>query len=110
VQASGEQRPGSVEGAVAEIKAAANRVGATLSEHAVVLARAQAALSQLDTKLELARQKGALKFFNAEYRRRREEAKARGAGFMNYELQRRLGPPSQAPRGGCCRELDRGSG
>lgn len=86
VRAIGEQRPGSVEAAVAELKAAAARVDAVLSEHGVVVARAQDALAQLDTKLELAQRDGALKFFNSEYRRRREEARAADLGFMPYNI------------------------
>ena len=54
VRAIGEQRPGSVEQASAEIKAAAMRVDAVLSEHSVVVARAQAALDQLSAKLSTA--------------------------------------------------------
>jgi hypothetical protein len=50
-RAVGEQRPGSVEAAVAELCAAARRLNVTLSPHDVVLARARAALSQFDGKL-----------------------------------------------------------
>jgi hypothetical protein len=84
VQAIGEAQPASVEAAVAEIRAAAARCDVVLSEHAVVVARARDALARLDTKIELARQSGTLQFFNSEYRRRREEARATGKGFMRY--------------------------
>jgi hypothetical protein len=84
VRAIGEVQPSSVEAAVAEIRAAAVRVDAVLSEHSAVVARARDALARLDTKIELARQTGTLAFFNAEYRRRREAARAAGKGFMRY--------------------------
>ena len=85
VRAIGALRsPASVEAATAEVLAAAKRVDAVLSEHAVVVARARDALTRLDTKIELARQSGTLQFFNSEYRRRREAARAAGKGFMRY--------------------------
>ena len=84
VRAIGEQRPGSVEGAVAEIRAAAARVDTVLSEHGVVVARAQAALDQMQEKLSAAQRAGDLKLFNSEYRRRREAARTAGRGFMSY--------------------------
>ena len=62
VRAIGEQRPGSVEAAVAEIRAAAARVDAVLPEHGVVVERARAALAQLDRKVAAAQSEGALKF------------------------------------------------
>jgi hypothetical protein len=86
VQAIGEQRPDSVEAAVAELRAAANRVGVVLTEHGTVVVRAQVAVNQLQEKISDAQRAGSLKFFNSEYRRRREEAKAAGRGFMPYNL------------------------
>ena len=77
--------------AIAEIRAAAVRVDAVLSEHSVVVARARDALARLDTKIELARRDGVLKFFNREYQRRRLAARAAGARFMTYgQAKRRL--------------------
>ena len=84
VQAIGEAQPASFEAAVAEIRAAAARCDVILSEHAAVMGRAEAALARLDTKIELARRSGTLQFFNSEYRRRREAARAAGKGFMRY--------------------------
>lgn len=84
VRAIGEHVPASLEAATAEILAAAKRIEVVLSEHSVVVARAQGAVDQLSAKLTTAQQNGALKFFNSEYRRRREEAKASGNGFMSY--------------------------
>ena len=62
VRAIGEQRPDSVEAAIAEILAAAVRVDAVLSEHSTVLERARTALSQLAGKLAVVRSKGDLQF------------------------------------------------
>jgi hypothetical protein len=91
VRAIGEQRSGTVEAAIAEIRAAAVRVDVVLSERSVVVARARDALARLDTKIELARQNGVLQFFNREYQRRRLAARAAGARFMTYgEAKRRL--------------------
>ena len=84
VRAIGEHAPTGVEAATAEILAAAKRVDAVLSEHDVVVARARNALARLDTKIEHARRTGTLAFFNSEYQRRREAARAAGKGFMRY--------------------------
>jgi hypothetical protein len=86
VRAIGEQRPGSVEEAVAEIRAAAVRCDVVLSEHSVVLARAQSALSQLDGKLAVAQSKGDLQFFNRAYREYRLACKQRGEHRMPYNI------------------------
>ena len=83
-RAIGEHVPASLEAATAEILAAAKRIDVVLSEHAVVVDRAQIAVDQLSAKLTAAQQNGALKFFNSEYRRRREAARASGNGFMSY--------------------------
>jgi hypothetical protein len=86
VRAIGEQRPGSLEKATAEILAAAKRIDAVLSEHSTVLARAQAALSQLDGKLAAAQRAGDLKFFNQSYRQYRLDCKERGEHGMPYNV------------------------
>jgi hypothetical protein len=52
--AVGEVQPASIESATREVLAAAGRLGTVLSEHAVVLARARAATSKLDAKLDQA--------------------------------------------------------
>jgi hypothetical protein len=58
-----------------EILAAAARLDVVLSEHAVVLQRAKAAVSELDTRISAAQASGAPQAFNAEYRKRRLLAK-----------------------------------
>jgi hypothetical protein len=55
-----------------------------LNEHAAVMQRARAAVSKLNGKISIAQQNGALVFFNAEYRRRRIEARGAGKYFMSY--------------------------
>jgi hypothetical protein len=84
VRALGEHAPASLETATAEILAAAKRIDAVLSEHDVVLARAQAALSQLDGKLAAAQSKGELQFFNRAYREYRLACQQRGERAMVY--------------------------
>ena len=86
MRAIGEQRPGSVEAAVAEIRAAAARVDAVLSEHGGVVERARAALAQLDRKLAAAQSEGTLKFFNESYRQYRLGCQQRGVGAMPYSV------------------------
>ena len=91
VVAIGEAQPAAVEQAVAEIKAAANRLGVALSEHGTVVARAQAAVDRLRAGLSSAQAAGDLKPLNREYKRRRLEAERAGRKFMSYsEAQRRL--------------------
>jgi hypothetical protein len=86
VRAIGEQRPGSVEAALAELHAAAARVDTVLSEHSVVVARARAALAQLDRKLAAAQSEGTLKFFNKSYRQYQLGCQQRGVGAMPYNV------------------------
>jgi hypothetical protein len=91
LMALGEQHPATIEGAIREILAAAARLDITLSNHATVLARAKAAVAELDAKLLAANSTGVLTFFNTEYRRRRIAAHAAGKRFMAYgEAHRRL--------------------
>jgi hypothetical protein len=84
VRAIGEARPSSVEAAITEIRAAAARVDVVLSEHSVVVARAQAAIDQLGSKLSTANANGDLKFFNRAYRQYRLGCLQRGEGAMPY--------------------------
>jgi hypothetical protein len=78
--------PSSLETATAEILAAAKRIDATLSEHSVVVARAQAALDQLSVKLTTAQRAADLKFFNQAYRQYRLGCQQRGEGAMPYNV------------------------
>lgn len=57
-----------------------------LTEHAAVLARAEAASGRLSGSLEQLRVSGGLQFFNSEYARRRREAQAAGRWFMPYNV------------------------
>ena len=84
VVAIGEEHPATVEQAIAEIKAAAARLNVALSDHSVVLARAQAAVSRLDGKLASAQSVGYLKFFNRAYQQYRLACRQRGKGAMPY--------------------------
>ena len=86
VQAIGEQRPGSVEAALAELHAAAARLETVLSEHSVVVARARTAIDQLSSRLSTAQRAGDLKFFNHAYRQYRLGCQQRGEGAMPYNV------------------------
>jgi hypothetical protein len=67
-----------------DIPAAARHLGVALTEHAIALARAAAAASRIERTLLEAQGRGDLKFFNAEYKRRRTAAAAAGQSFMSY--------------------------
>jgi hypothetical protein len=67
-----------------DIQAIARRLGVALTEHAIVLTRASAAVARIERALAEAQARGDLRFFNAEYKRRRAQAAAAGKGFMNY--------------------------
>ena len=67
-----------------DIPAAARHLGVALTEHAIVLARAAAAATRIKRTLSEAQGRGDLKFFNAEYKRRRTAAAAAGQSFMSY--------------------------
>jgi hypothetical protein len=67
-----------------DVPGAARRLGVALTEHAIVLARAAAASKRIRQTLSEAQGRGDLKFFNAEYKRRRIEAEAVGKCFMSY--------------------------
>jgi hypothetical protein len=75
-----------------DIVGAAGKLGVPLTAHDVVLSRASAAIARLDDLVDQAHADGKLPFFNREYRRRREAAQARGAGFISYgQARARLG-------------------
>jgi hypothetical protein len=62
-----------------------------VTEHAVAVTRAQAAVKKIEHGLGWAQRQGVLSQFNDEYRRRRLAAIAKGERFMNYsEAQTRL--------------------
>jgi hypothetical protein len=86
--AIGEEQPATVAQAVAEVQAAADRLAVALSEHSVVMARAQAAIDQLSTKLSTAQTNGDLKFFNRAYRQYRLDCQQRGERAMTYGAAR----------------------
>jgi hypothetical protein len=67
-----------------DIQAVARRLGVALTEHAIVLTRASAAIARIERALTEAQARGDLKFFNAEYKRRRGAAVAAGQTFMSY--------------------------
>ena len=48
------------------------------------MARARAAVTRINAVLNAAHDRGDLKFFNAEFRRRRMAARAAGVSFMSY--------------------------
>jgi hypothetical protein len=67
-----------------DIQAIARRLGVALTEHAIVLTRASAAIERIEAALREAQRRGDLQFFNAEYKRRRIAAAAAGQSFMSY--------------------------
>jgi hypothetical protein len=74
-----------------DVPAAARHLGVALTEHAIVVARAAAAATRIKRTLSEAQGRGDLKFFNAEYKRRRGAAVAVGQTFMSYgEARARL--------------------
>jgi hypothetical protein len=72
--------------AMAALHQAAKDHRVTLTPHRVALDRAAAASARLDAYLEASRASGVLQAFNAEFKRRRTEAKAAGVGFMSYSV------------------------
>lgn len=67
-----------------DIVHAAAQLGIRLTDHAVAMARARAAVLRINAVLAAAHASGDLKFFNAEFRRRRTAARAAGMSFMSY--------------------------
>jgi hypothetical protein len=67
-----------------DVEAAARALGVPVTVHHVAVQRAAASVARIDAALVEAQRTGAMKFFNAEYRRRREAASAIGRGFMSY--------------------------
>jgi hypothetical protein len=67
-----------------DIPAAARHLGVPLTEHRVVLGRASTAAARIESALREAQRRGDLRFFNAEYKRRRTAAAAAGQSFMSY--------------------------
>lgn len=70
------------------ITAAARRLKIGLTDYQVGLTRVQGATTRLAEALSDAMADGGLKFFNAEYRRRRQEAQQAGTYFMSYNVAR----------------------
>jgi hypothetical protein len=71
-----------------DVEGVARMAGMVLADHATVLARAEAAVAKISTRLDQAQKTGVLHAFNAEYKRRRLEARERGTGFMSYQQAR----------------------
>ncbi len=75
-----------------DVPVAAARLGIAISDHATVARRASAAVARIEAALQQAEAGGDMKFFNTEYRRRRQAARRRGQGFITYNRARaRLG-------------------
>jgi hypothetical protein len=67
-----------------DVESAAFALGVPATAHHVAVQRAAAAVERIDAALAEAQRCGALRFFNAEYRRRRKAASTSGHGFMTY--------------------------
>jgi hypothetical protein len=67
-----------------DIPAAARELGVAITAHDIVMQRACASVARIDAALAEAQRSGAMKSFNAEYRRQRKAASASGRGFMTY--------------------------
>jgi hypothetical protein len=78
-----------------DIVAATKVLGVQVTEHSAVLARASAAVGKIGVAVAKAQQHGDMKFFNAEFKKRRLAAAAKGRPFMSFrqaqsKLQRAL--------------------
>jgi len=71
-----------------DVVATAERLGVQVSDHDTVVKRSTAAVERIDEAVSLAELRGDLRFFNAEYRRRRELAQLKGRAFMSYSTAR----------------------
>jgi hypothetical protein len=69
----------------ADILAVARALEIPITPHDIVLLRAGAAVARIESALRQAQANGGLSFFNAEYKRRRLEARAQGRRFMRYD-------------------------
>ena len=67
-----------------DILAAARALGIPLTAHTLLISRAKSASGRIDAALSKAQRGGNLKFFNSEYRARRQAAAAAGRSFMSY--------------------------
>ena len=66
-----------------DIVAAAAQLGIAHA-HDEAVTRARAAVARINAVLNAAHDRGDLKFFNSEFRRRRMAARAAGVSFMSY--------------------------
>jgi hypothetical protein len=69
-----------------DIPAAGQTLQVPLTPHSAVVQRAAQAVARIEAGLTSAQGRGALAFFNAEFRRRRLAAAAAGKGFMSYDV------------------------
>ena len=67
---------------------AARQLHVRVAPHQHVVAKAEAAVAQLNESLAKANNDGSLRAFNRQYRARREAARSRGQGFMTYAAAR----------------------
>ncbi len=67
---------------------AARQLRVRVGPHEHVIAKAEAAVAQLNASLARANADGTLQTFNRQYRARREAARSRGQGFMTYAAAR----------------------
>jgi hypothetical protein len=65
-----------------QVERVAKRAGVPLVDHAAVMAKVGAAVGKIEDRVEASRENGTLAGFNAEYRRRRQEAMKAGRRFM----------------------------
>jgi hypothetical protein len=68
-----------------DVPSAAQALGVTVTEHAAVLTRAEAAVAKIEAGMAWAQRTGVLHELNREYRRRRIEAVKKGRRFMSYQ-------------------------
>jgi hypothetical protein len=73
-----------VTSAATALHEAASDLGATLTPHATAIERAGNAATKLDAYFESMRRSGQLAEFNAQYKRHRMAAMARGEGYMSF--------------------------
>jgi hypothetical protein len=68
-----------------DVAGAAAALGVRLVDHGHAVQRAQESVRRLDARMASAQRAGALAHFNAEYKRRRQQAQAAGRSFMPYK-------------------------
>jgi hypothetical protein len=71
-----------------DVARAAQKLGVVVTDHEIVLARAEAATTKIQAGMQRAQQAGVLAEFNQEYKTRRLQAFRHGRNFISYKEAR----------------------